>query len=147
MPRSIFPRPGPNPKKVNFMAPTRTDPIIFYSIWTGPCILSSTRNYPISDCNKPVNTTRNEPITSYNMLICVFHLTFEIPRRKIHDTPVKNTPTRTGSKSSSPTRPENILKNVSGSRTGFGPVQSGSGNLGFQVAPQAFTSGHACVQH
>ena len=55
---------------------------------------------------------------------------------KIWDTPVKNTPTRTGPKSLSPTRPENILKNVSWSRTGFGPVQ---GNSGFRVAPQVLS--------
>ena len=35
MPRNILPRPGPNPKNLNFMAPTQTDPIIFYSLWTG----------------------------------------------------------------------------------------------------------------
>ena len=35
-PRNILPWPGPNPKKVNFMAPTRTDLIIFYPIRTGP---------------------------------------------------------------------------------------------------------------
>ena len=46
---------------------------------------------------------------------------------KMYDTLVKNTPTRTGPKSFSPdpTLPENILKNVSRSWTGIGPVQSG----------------------
>ena len=52
----------------------------------------------------------------------------------MYDTPVKNTLTWTGSKSSSPTLPENILKK---SRTDSGPVQ---GNSGFRVPSRSLLS-------
>ena len=51
-----------------------------------------------------------------------FHFIFK-NLRKIYHAPIKNIPTRTGPKSLSPIRPD-ILKNVTRSRTVFGPVQS-----------------------
>ena len=108
--------------------PDRTQKSEFYdSTRTGPDwnILSPTQNCPVSDYNKPLNTTWNETITSYSMLIRA-HCTYSIWAceawfpfnsilsqkfsEKIYDTLVKNTPTRTELKSLSPTRPDPTRK-------------------------------------
>ena len=74
MSHNLLPRLGTNPKIVNFMAPTpnRSDYIL-----PGPdrteTFLSPIRNYTVSDYNKPMNTTWNEAITSYNMLISILY--------------------------------------------------------------------------
>ena len=139
------------------MALNRIHLIIFWPIRSRPDrnILSSTKNYPVSDYNKPVNTTRNEAITSYNMLIIVLYFLYLLRlgmrgmvnstlflkfSEKIYDTPVKNSPTWIRPKSLSPTRAKNILKNVSRSQTGLDPVHSGPGKFGFSVALQVFNS-------
>ena len=128
------------------MAPTRTDPIILYRIQIGPkhFIIN-----PVSDYNKPVNTTRNEAITSYNMLISVLylqylfrlgmrgfvsiwlHFIFEILRKNIWYSCKKYAHlARIEIFIPNPTRAENILQNVSRYWSGFGPVQSQPGKLG-----------------
>ena len=58
------------------MAPTRTDRIIFNPIRTGPKLFIINLKLPVLDYNKPVNMTRNEVITFYNMLISVLYLLY-----------------------------------------------------------------------
>ena len=114
MPHDILPRPGPNPKKVNFMAPTWTNPIIFQPIRTGSKHIIINSKLDRFGYSKPVNMTRNENITSYNMLLSVLYqlclltlgmryIYFRNSLEKIYNTPVKNTPTRTGPKAFFPT--------------------------------------------
>ena len=59
---------------------------------------------------------------------------------KIYDTLVKNTPTWTEQKALSPTRPENILKNVPWSQTSFGLVWSRE-TPGFGLPHRSLASG------
>ena len=125
-------------------------PTWLYSTRSGPnrSILSSTRNYLVLDYNKPVNTTRNVAITSYNMLsvslLCLLRLgmrgmvsiyfpfIFKILRKNIWYSG-KKTLTWTGPKSLSPTRPDLKIfqKRV--------PIAdwfwSGPGKLGFSGCP------------
>ena len=63
---NILPRPEPNPKRVNFMArlgPTRLCSTRSVPNWN---ILSSIRNNPVSDYNKPVNEWSNNIVQHPN---------------------------------------------------------------------------------
>ena len=153
MPRNLLPRPGPDPKIVNFMPQHRTDPIIFYPDRTEPKHfiinqklpsfgLQQTHEYDLKWSNNILQHANQGPtltvLTQFGNARHGFHLIPLYPRnfwKKIYDTQVENTPTLTGPKSLSPTQPENIIKNVSRSRTGFGLVR---GNSGFRVAPVVF---------
>ena len=111
-------QPRPNPKKVNFMAQTRTDPIIFYPIRNGPkhLIISpklpsfgrqQTCEYGQKRSHNILQHTDQCPILAVPYLLSEAwfpfnSLWFSKFLEKICDTPVKNTPT--GAKSLSPNR-------------------------------------------
>ena len=131
------------------MAPTRTNPIIFYLIRTGPkhfiinpklpgFRLQQTCEYDQILSNNILQHANQCPILAVLTQVgnarhgfhLIFHFIFKILRKNIYTLAKTPGPDQTKIFIPDPARPENILKNMSRSRTGFSPVQSGPWKLG-----------------